>query len=31
MNTKKIIVALDGMKMKEAIEIAKILKGKVWG
>lgn len=31
MNGKKIIVALDGIKISEAIRIARILEGKVWG
>ncbi len=31
MNSKQIIVALDGMSQIEAIRIAKILKDKVWG
>jgi orotidine-5'-phosphate decarboxylase len=30
-NPKKIIVALDGMPAKEALRIANILKGEVWG
>ena len=31
MDNKKIIVALDGMNRNDAVKIAKILRGKVWG